>query len=224
MNYEVLLSDTAQTDLEHNTNEAIPMLLERLAQSAEYDHVLSAEKASFELRYQTLGKSYVFFRRSEDQVTVIYFCEMSVPPAVLPVAPQLRLIEYKSREIPHGMEIESVMEMTNSDGTKAVHHQLMRKIDMGDSYVLIRHTKGGTMIMTGKKGPVEGDSRRDELEMLCLMPDGTVKRFPPLETPVWIKNPYEGDGRPLEERVRDYVRSPRFQERMDAARKWVNLG
>lgn len=155
---------------------------------------------------------------------MIYLCDMPAVPAVLPVEPELRLIENTQRDIPHGMEIESILEMTRTDGSKAIHHQMMRKIDMGDSYTAFRHGTGGTFIMTGKKGQVEGDFRRDELEMLHLLPDGTFKRFPPVETPVWIKNPYEGDGRLLEERVKDFMQSPMFKERIEAARKWRSLG
>ncbi len=224
MSFEILLSDTARADLERGPHPMIQTLLDRISVSAQHDHTLSAPESEFELRYQSLGNHYVFFRRTEAQVTIVYFCEMTTPPPAIPVEPTLRLVDHKSREVPHGMEIESVMEMTNSDGSKAIHHQLARKIDMGDTYMLIRHSHQGTMIMSGKKGRIDGDFRHDELEMLQLLPDGSFKRFPPVEPPIWIKNPFEGDGRALDERVRDYLQSPMFKDRLEAARKWMSLG
>jgi hypothetical protein len=229
MSYEILLSDTARAELERDHGQAVESLLTRVAQSAALDHVLSAEQSRFELRYQSLGTTYLFFRRDENARTVkiVYFCEMHPPPAVLPSVqePKLRVIEQQIRDIPHGMEAELTIERTKEDGSTTTHQHFVRKIDLGDSYVTIVHQPpGGTMILTGKKGALSGDFRHDELELVHLMPDGTVKRFPASTVPVLIKNPFEGDGRPLDERMRDYMQSPLFQQRMQHARKWFRLG
>lgn len=228
MSYEILLSDTARADMERNPPAAIPALLERIAQSPELDHALSAPESKFELRYQSLGRSYVFFRRDESarQVSVIYFCEMNVPPAALPMPePHLRVLDRQVRDIPNGMEVEAVLEVTQPDGSSSIRHHYVRKVDLGEHYMtIVNQPPGGTLIVTGKKGRIEGDFRHDEIELVHLQAEGSIKRFPPNVVPVLIRNPFEGDGRELNERMRDYMNSPMFEQRMQIARKWLALG
>jgi hypothetical protein len=183
MSYEIFLSDEA-----NQPDDEVRSILGRISRSAEFDHVLSAE--NFELRYQELGGTYVFFRRDEtaQRVNVIYFCEMRVPVVGNPEA---RVLELKTRDIPHGMEAEAWVEKTRLDGSTVQYHYFARKLDMGDSYMTVNHTPAGTFLITGKKGRVEGDFRHDELEMVHLHRDGTVQHFPWNTVPVWIKQ-FEG--------------------------------
>lgn len=215
MSYEILLADSVREDIE-NRQAVLQPLLDRIAESAEYDHVLSAPDSQFELRYQFHGVDYLFFRRDEKaRQAVIVYAE---------IRPGIRMVDMQTREIPHGMEVEGTFEVRNPDGTAEVQRRFSRKIDLGDFYMMVHHTAAGTMMLTGKKGRIDGDFRHDDLEMIHLKPDGTVQRFPAHTVPVWIKNPFEGDGRPLDERMRDYLRSPLFQQRMESARKWFSMG
>ncbi len=212
----ILLSDTAQADLA-TASPFVHALLDRVEHSPELDHVLSAETSDFELRYQSLENTYVFFRRDTD-VTVVYFCEMNVPVVLPSTEPKLRVLDKQIRDIPHGMEAEVTLEKTMPDGAVTTHHHFVRKIEMGESrYMTIVHQPpGGTMILTGRKGEVKGDFRHDELELLHLLPDGTVKRFPANTVPVLVRIPAHFDEHMV-------ARSPQFEERMQIARKWLSL-
>jgi hypothetical protein len=93
----------------------------------------------------------------------------------------LRLIELKDRDIPHGYELETTIEQTRSDGSKAIVRQFFRELDFGDSYVTVHHLSrdaeaAQTFIVSGRKGEVAGDFRTDTTEMLTLRADGTVHR------------------------------------------------
>jgi hypothetical protein len=211
----ILLSDTARADLA-TASPAVHMLMDRIASSPELDHLLTAEKSDFELRYQSLANTYVFFRREEPQITIVYFCEMDVPTGLPTNEPRLRVLDKQIRDIPNGMEAEVTLERTSPDGTVSTHHHFVRKIDLGEHYVTIVHQPAGTMIVNGKKGEIKGDFRHDELELLHLLPDGTVKRFPANTVPVLVRIPAHFDDR-------TFVHSPQFEERLQIARKWLSL-
>ena len=96
------------------------------------------------------------------------------------------------------MEVEGAIEFTREDGSKRTIRSFVRKVDWGDSYTVFNHfatdaQPAQTMIITAQKGEVDGDWRRDTIEMVALLPDGSARRFPPQTVPVWIRNPfYEG--------------------------------
>jgi hypothetical protein len=47
-----------------------------------------------------------------------------------------------------------------------------------------------TMITSGRKGEIQGDWRRDVIEVVELLADGSTRRYPPQTVPVWLKNPF----------------------------------
>jgi len=164
------------------------------------------------------------------QTTIIYFCEMDVQPAAAPLSPRpYRLIDLQTRDIPHGMEVETAIEYTRADGSRSFMRQFVRKIDLGDSYVMFHHMARGaspatTMIVSGKKGHIDGDFRHDEIELVTLHPDGTAHRLPAITTPVWIKNPFEGvPSDQMLDRMTKWMKAPEAQARLEAARKWCRL-
>jgi len=92
-----------------------------------------------------------------------------------------RLLDLACRDIPHGYELESSVELPLEDGGKILFRSFYRQIDLGDSYVTLTHSSRGsgpaqTILICGKKGEVDGDFRTDETEMLVLQADGTVRR------------------------------------------------
>ena len=97
-------------------------------------------------------------------------------------APKLpRIVDLASRDIPHGYELESVVEYPREDGSKILVRGFSREVDLGDSYVTLSNSSRGsepaqTILVCGRKGEVAGDFRTDETEMLVLRADGTVHR------------------------------------------------
>ena len=92
-----------------------------------------------------------------------------------------RILDMACRDIPHGYELESSVELPLEDGGKILFRSFYRQIDLGDSYVTLTHSSRGsgpaqTILICGKKGEVDGDFRTDETEMLVLQADGTVHR------------------------------------------------
>ena len=194
------------------------------------DQVLSAPGSSFELRYLSLETTYVFFRRDQvkGRATVIYFCEMDVQPAAAPLPPRpYCLIDFETRDIPHGMEVETAVEFTRTDGSRSLQRGFVRRIDLGDSDVTFLHMASGTgpattMIVSRKKGHIEGDFRHDEFEFVMLQPDDTAHRLPAFTSPVYLKNPFEGvPPDQMLDRMHEWLKTPEAQARFDWARTWI---
>jgi hypothetical protein len=94
---------------------------------------------------------------------------------------RFRIIDLQWRDVPNGFECEAVVEMKRMDGSTTIIREFWRQIDMGSSYVTIRHAvrnsaPAQTSLVFGQKGEVEGDFRTDRTEMLMFQPDGTVRR------------------------------------------------
>jgi hypothetical protein len=92
-----------------------------------------------------------------------------------------RIVDLASRDIPHGYELEAVVEYPREDGSRMLVRNFSREIDLGDAYVTLNHWSRGmdpaqTVLVYGRKGEVDGDFRTDETEMLVLRADGTVER------------------------------------------------
>lgn len=92
-----------------------------------------------------------------------------------------RIVDLASRDIPHGYELETVVEYPGEDGSRLLVRGFHREIDLGDSYLTLQHSTRGsqpaqTILVYGKKGEIDGDFRTDETEMLVLRSDGTVER------------------------------------------------
>jgi len=215
MAYEVQLSDTARTDLDQLQREAehsqtaleklrrVQAILEQLTEenSAASDREIPASSPQLALHYRSEGAVYLYFRRSEPSKTIVvaFFCEMHVQPAAqFAPEPQPKIMNWQVRDIPHGMEVEGAIEFTRDDGSKRQIRSFVRKVDWGDSYTVFNHIAtdsqpARTMIISAQKGEVEGSWRRDIIEMVELLPDGSARRFPPQTVPVWARNPfYEG--------------------------------
>ena len=108
-----------------------------------------------------------------------------------------KVVEWKQRDIPHGTEIESEVTFPGSGGAPVRVRMFMRKIDLGDSYVVFTHLcrnseAAQTFILTGTKGEVEGDRRTDQVENVILRADGTVLRAAPQTVKVRLNDPYAG--------------------------------
>jgi hypothetical protein len=116
-----------------------------------------------------------------------------------------RLLDLACRDLAHGYELESSVELTLQDGEKMLVRSLYRQIDLGDSYLTLTHSSRGlgpaqTILICGKKGEVDGDFRTDDTEMLVLQPDGSVLRTEQT-VKTWLKYDLMID------RVRDKYRS-----------------
>jgi hypothetical protein len=212
--YEIQLSETARADFDRLQSEAasspdalrqlleVHALLDLLAEGdLAKEVVLPGNSTEPALRYRSEGGVYIYFRRIETSRSVIvaFFCELPPEQAVLPsssAAPQL--VDFKLRDVLHGMEAESAVEFTGEDGSRRRMRSFVRKVDWGDSYTVFNHfamdaQPARTMITTGQKGQIEGDWRKDTIEVVELRADGTVRSFPPQTVPVWLRNPfYEG--------------------------------
>ena len=209
--------DRLQADAETSPDALAKLLevgamLDQIAEedAAARDRILPASSPELALHYRSEGGVYLYFRRLESSQTVVvaFFCELRVeqagrftpavttPDAAEPSPP--RLLNLRLRDIPHGMEAESAIEFTGEDGSKKQMRSFVRKVDWGDSYTLFNHfaldaQPARTMITSGQKGEIEGDWRRDVIEVVELLADGTARRFAPQTVPVWTRNPfYEG--------------------------------
>jgi hypothetical protein len=116
-----------------------------------------------------------------------------------------RIVSLASRDIPHGYELESSVEMPRKDGGTLMVRNFCREVDLGDSYLTLNHCSRGsappqTILVFGRKGEVDGDFRTDETEMLVLRPDGTVQRTEQT-VKTWLKADAIRDG------LRDRYRS-----------------
>jgi hypothetical protein len=116
-----------------------------------------------------------------------------------------RIVDLASRDIPHGYELETVVEYPRDDGGKLLVRGFLREVDLGDSYVTLTHSARGsqpaqTILVCGRKGEVDGDFRTDETEMLVLRADGTVQRTEQT-VKTWLK--YDA----IRDRMREKYRS-----------------
>jgi hypothetical protein len=116
-----------------------------------------------------------------------------------------RIVDLVSRDIPHGYELETVVEYPRDDGSKMLVRGFLREVDLGDSYVTLTHSARGsdpaqTILVCGRKGEVDGDFRTDETEMLVLRADGTIHRTEQT-VKTWLK--YDA----IRDRLREKYRS-----------------
>ena len=103
----------------------------------------------------------------------------------------MRIIDLQWRDTPNGFECEAVFEMTRPDDTKTLRREFWRQVDLGDSYVTVRHATrdsapAETSLVFGKKGEIEGEFRTDRTEMLVLQPNGSV-RHTEQTVKTWLK-------------------------------------
>jgi hypothetical protein len=200
--YEIKFSEEARADFDRLQSQAesssdalrqlleVHALLDQIAQGdPAQDSLVPGALTEFPQRYRTEGGVRMYFRRQDDTrtATVTSFSE------ALSDAP--KLTDLKIRDIPHGVETESATEFTNEDGTKTRMRSFVRKVDCGDSYTVLNHVAmdgqpARTMITSGRKGEIQGDWRRDVIEVVELLADGSTRRYPPQTVPVWLKNPF----------------------------------
>jgi hypothetical protein len=118
---------------------------------------------------------------------------------------QPRVINLASRDIPHGHEVEAVVEYTRGDGSKTLVRQFCREVDFGGSYVTLNHVSrdslpAQTFVVSGTKGEVADGFRTDRTELLVLHADGTMRRT---EQTVKTSMHFEGLREKIRNRVRD---------------------
>jgi hypothetical protein len=104
----------------------------------------------------------------------------------------VRILDLKDRDIPHGYELETTIEHTRADGSKAIVRQFFRELDFGAAYLTVSHMARDsgtpqTFIVSGTKGEVAGDFRTDRTEMIALHADGTV-RHSEQTVKTWLKH------------------------------------
>ena len=200
--YEIKFSEEARADFDRlqsqaeSSADALRQLLEvhaLLDQIAEgdpaQDSLVPGALTELPQRYRTEGGVRMYFGRQDDTRTATVTSFSDAPSD----APKLTVL--KIRDIPHGVETESATEFTNEDGTKTRMRSFVRKVDWGDSYTVLNHVAmdgrpARTMITSGRKGEIEGDWRRDVIEVVELLADGRARRYPPQTVPVWLKNPF----------------------------------
>ena len=204
--YEIKFSDAARADFDRlqaeaescaeSSSDALRQLLEvhaLLDQIAEgdpgEDALVPGNPTEPAQRYRSEGGVQMYFLRQEETriATVTSFRET---PSEAP-----KLTDLKIRDIPHGVESESATEFSKEDGTRTRMRSFVRKVDWGDSYTVLNHfamegQPPRTMITSGRKGAIEGDWRRDVIEVVELLADGSARRHPPQTVPVWLKNPF----------------------------------
>jgi hypothetical protein len=212
--YEIQFNDAARADFDRlqsqaeSSSEALRQLLEihaLLDQIAEgdpaQDSLVPGTLPEPTLRYRSEGGMYMYFRRQEDTriATVAFFREgrseqMGQIAASAPSAAP-KLTDLKIRDISHGLETESATEFIGEDGIKRRMRSFVRKVDWGDSYTVFNHVAidgqpPRTMITWGRKGQIDGDWRRDVIEVVELLADGSAHSYPPQSVPVWLRNPF----------------------------------
>jgi hypothetical protein len=204
--YKIKFSDAARADFDRlqaeaescaeSSSDALRQLLEvhaLLDQIADgdpaEDALVAGDFKEPAQRYRSEGGVYLYFRRQEETrtATVTSFRE---GPSDGP-----KLTDLKIRDIPQGLETESATEFTREDGSRTRMRSFVRKIDWGETYTVLNHfamdsQPPRTMITSGRKGEVEGDWRRDVIEVVELLADGSARRYPPQTVPVWLKNPF----------------------------------
>jgi hypothetical protein len=250
--YEVQMSDTARADFEHLRMQTdassdasarmqrVQTLLDQVAEEhlTASDHVLASGVAGIELRYRNDGSTYLYFRRDQSARTVViaFFCELEVEKAG-PIVPacgagdqEMRIVDLQMRDIPQGMEVEMAAEKTRSDGSKNLVRSFVRKVDWGKFYTVLQHVGSDaqgtrTMIVSGKKGEVEGDWRHDVVEMIELLPNGDVRRHAPQTVPVWVRNLfYESHStEEVRARVREWLSRMPDDARAEVERRMKSL-
>ena len=70
------------------------------------------------------------------------------------------------------------------------------------------------MITSGQRGEIEGDWRRDVIEVVEMFPDGSICRFPPQTVPVWTRNPFY-EGASIEDMFARMQKDGLWQPRLD---------
>lgn len=199
--YEIRFSDAARADFDRlqsqaeSSSDALRQLLEvhaLLDQIAEGDSAQDAlvpgTLAESAQRYRSEGGMYMYFRRQEETRTATITSFREAPSAP-------KLTDLKIRDIPNGVETESATEFISEDGSRMLMRSFVRKVDWGDSYTVFNHfvtcsQPPRTMITSGRKGEIDGDWRRDVIEVVELLADGSARRYPPQTVPVWLKNPF----------------------------------
>ena len=215
--YEIQFSDAARADFDRlqaeaescaeSSSDALRQLLEvhaLLDQIAEGDSAQDAfvpgTLAEPAQRYRSEGGVVMYFRRQEETqtATIMFFCELhseQKDQIAVPAASAVpKLTDLRIRDIPHGLETESATEFMSEDGSKRRMRSFVRKVDWGDSYTVFNHfamdsQPPRTMITSGRKGQIEGDWRRDVIEVVELLADGSARSYPPQTVPVWLRNP-----------------------------------
>ncbi len=115
-----------------------------------------------------------------------------------PRAVGYKIKKWEMTQKPDGRELTAVLEATAEGGESDSVPVFIRWIYSGDTYTVIHHipatrfTGGVSAILSGKKGPVEGDYRRDTQSVVTISGDGTVHRAGPQEGMVLLKDPYSG--------------------------------
>jgi hypothetical protein len=130
------------------------------------------------------------------------------------------------------MEVETAVERTGPDGSKNLSRTFVRKVDWGEFYTVLTHcgsnTQGAaTVIVLAKKGEVEGDFRRDLVEMTELLPDGGILRHAAQTVPVWLGNAFYESHSTDEVRARMRKLLATIPEdspwRAELQRRWPNM-
>jgi hypothetical protein len=118
-----------------------------------------------------------------------------------------------------GRELDAVLQASDEQGYTEPIHIYARWIYAGDTYTVFHHvpatafSQGVSAIISGRKGPVEGDYRRDMMSTVTISDQGEIQRSGPSEVKVLIRNPYEGMS--LQDTIDQFVKDK-------SAGRWVH--
>lgn len=156
------------------------------------------------------------------------------PPAGAPVVTppvQTRVIENTETALPDGSEHYMVFEVSGSNQVTSVNKTYTRRVDTGgDSYVVfvncsISWYPPGTStsspaqwlsvhssIVSGQKGPVEGNQRKDTLTMATIYGDGVLHKTGPMTVAVWLTAPPDLASMPFQDRMNYFMKNKHFKQ------------
>jgi hypothetical protein len=109
-----------------------------------------------------------------------------------------KLTHWERRDADDGPEYIAHLEVTDEAGKTHAAKAFMKRTDHPDNSYTVTHRMsfndiaGGTLIMSGKKGEVNGDYRIDKMQITVIDDAGTVQRSPEQQVRVLVTNPYPG--------------------------------
>jgi len=108
-----------------------------------------------------------------------------------------KLVSHQERDVLHGKEREGAFEAVRPDGTKEVRPYYQRTVELDDSTIqvswLAQPRLGPlTIIRSIRRGRVEGNLRRDNIQTTIILHDGSIHRSPEVQMAVPVPSVLTG--------------------------------